>query len=39
MESRFDRAVKSAKTQLTKLLWALGLNGSRSAASGSPTHG
>jgi hypothetical protein len=37
MESRFDHVVKSAKTQLTKML-ALGPNGSRSAASGSSTH-
>ncbi len=27
MESRFDHAVKSANTQLTKMRWALGLNG------------
>jgi len=38
MESRFDHAVKSAKMQLTKMRWALGLNGSRSAASGSSAH-
>src|SRR6266542_545222 len=27
MESRFDHAVKSANTQLTKMRWAVGLNG------------
>jgi hypothetical protein len=39
MESRSDHAVKSARTQLTKMQWGLGPNGSRSAARGSSTHG
>jgi uncharacterized membrane protein HdeD (DUF308 family) len=34
MESTFDRAAKSANTQVTKLRWALGLNGAISVAAG-----
>jgi uncharacterized membrane protein HdeD (DUF308 family) len=34
MESTFDRAAKMANTQVTKLRWALGLNGAISIAAG-----
>src|SRR5258708_4045905 len=34
MESTFDRATKAATTQLTKMRWALGLNGVLSVALG-----
>jgi hypothetical protein len=34
MESTFDRATKIASTQLTKMRWALGLNGLLSVAVG-----
>ena len=34
MESTFDRATKLAGTQLTKMRWALGLNGLLSVAVG-----